>query len=182
VTASRRRPAATEYLPDLLAVGLTIIAHYSNDTITISGLVENIGIADASGPFAIAISVNLYTGNELTSYNQLFEVPANVTLYGTHVLPPFPSPNIRPPLSGGGIITPQPSSYQTPDMVVPLLFNDMGGSYYTAQMLVDPYYQVNDPNRANNYYTWPGEFWFMSLSARKKKGPFIIKRTVAARP
>jgi hypothetical protein len=175
-------PAATEYLPDLAAVGLTIIAHYSNDTITVSGLVENVGIADASGPFAIAISVNLYTGNELISFNQMFEVPSNVTLYGSHVLPPFPSPNIRLPTGGGGIIVPLPSSYKTPDMEVPLRFMDKDGSYYTAQMLVDPYYQVNDPNRANNYYNWPGQFWFMSLSAREKKGPFIIKRTVAAPP
>lgn len=180
MAASQHSPAAIQYLPDLKAVGLTITATYANDKVNVSGLVENIGVADASGPFEIDIAVNLYTGSEIQSIVQRFEVPAGVTLYGTHVVGPLPGPFIRPPGGGGGIVTPLPSSYQTGDMEVPLRFYDVDGTTYTAQMLVDPYFQVPDANRTNNYYNWPGTFWFMSLAFKEKKGPLIIKRTVSS--
>ena len=48
--------AAIQYLPDLEAVGLTITATYANDKVNVSGLAENIGVADASGPFEIDIA------------------------------------------------------------------------------------------------------------------------------
>jgi len=181
MAASQHGPAATQYLPDLKAVGLTITATYENDKINVSGLVENVGVADASGPFIIAVAVTQYIGIAVRSYVQNFEVPSGVTLYGTHYVGPLPGPFIiRPPGGGGGIITPLPTSYQTPNMEVPLDFYDVDGSTYTAQMLVDPYYQVNDPNRTNNNYNWPGNFWFMSHAAKDKKGPFIIEHKIAS--
>lgn len=178
MATSRLNPEATQYLPDLKAVQLNISATYANDMVNVSGLIENIGVADASGPFYIAISVNLSTGASLTSYNQLFEVPAGLTLYGTHVTLPLIR---RPTPPGGIIINPRPTSYQTANMEVPLRFYDVDGTTYTAEMLVDPYYQVDDPNRTNNAYSWPGSFWFMSLAAKEKKGTFIINRAAPSR-
>lgn len=180
MATSQHSPAAIEFLPDLKAVGLTITATYANDKVNVSGLAENIGVADASGPFFISIAVNLTTGNLIESFVQNFEVPTGVTLYGTHFVGPLPGPFIARPPGGGGIVTPLPSSYQTPNMEVPLRFYDVDGTTYTAQMLVDPYFQVNDSNRTNNYYTWPGTFWFMSQAAKEKKEPFIIRRTIGS--
>ncbi len=103
----------------------------------------------------------------------MFEVPPSVTLYGR--------PVSLPVQARFGIFNPRPTSYQTPAMEVPLRFIDVDGSYYIADMLVDPYYQVSDPNRSNNYYSWPGKFWFMSLKLKEHKGPLIVKRAVASR-
>lgn len=166
---------AAQYLPDLKAVQLNIVATYATDKVNVYALIENVGVGNASGPFDIAVSVNLQTGDEITSYNQLFQVPVGVTLYGRplEVLEPA---LIRPP---AGIYNPRPTSYWTGAMEVPLRFIDVDGTTYTAEMLVDPYYEVEDANRANNSYSWPGDFWFMSLAMKKKKGPFILKRKVA---
>jgi hypothetical protein len=167
---------AAEYLPDLKAAALNIVATYANDKVNVSALIENVGVGNASGPFYIAVSVNLQTGEELASYNQLFEVPAGVTLYGRPLAVLEPELIARPPV---GIINPRPTSYWTAAMEVPLRFIDVDGTTYTAEMLVDPYYQVADANRANNSYSWPGNFWFMSLAMKEKKGPFVLKRKVA---
>jgi hypothetical protein len=167
--------AAAQYLPDLKAVQLNIVATYANDTVNVSALVENVGVGNASGPFDIAVSVNLQSDEELTSYNQLFQVPAGVTLYGRPLEVLEPALIRRPPV---GIINPRPTSYWTGPMEVPLRFIDVDNSTYTAEMLVDPYYEVADANRANNAYSWPGTFWFMSLAMKKKKGIFTIQRNV----
>ena len=181
MAASQPNPEVIQYLPDLEAVRLNIGVTYANDMINVSGLVENVGIADASGPFIIAIAVNQYTGGATKSFVQNFEVPAGVTLYGTHYVGALPGPFISRPPRGGGIITPLPTSYQTPNMEVPLHFYDVDGTTYTAEMLVDPYYQVDDPNRTNNAYSWPGSFWFLSLAVKEKKETFIIERAAPSR-
>jgi hypothetical protein len=119
---SGRSQAAAQYLPDLKAVQLNIVATYANDTVNVSALVENVGVGNAGGPFDIAVSVNLQSDEGLTSYNQLFQVSAGVTLYGRPLEVLEPALISRPPV---GIINPRPASYWTGPMEVPLRFIDV---------------------------------------------------------
>ncbi len=59
-------PEATEIvlLPDLNAVGLNVVATFANDMVNVSGIIDNVGIGSASGPFYVAISVTLFTPQE----------------------------------------------------------------------------------------------------------------------
>lgn len=168
--------AAEQFLPDLKAAQLNIVATYANDMVNVSGLIENVGIGNATGPFYVAIAVNLQTEGVTSSHYELFLVPAGVTLYGRPLEVLEPARISRPSI---GIINPRPTSYWTGAMEVPLRFINEDGTTYTAEMLVDPFYEVEDANRANNTYNWPGDFWFMSLAMKQKKGQFTIKRKVA---
>ena len=49
--------------------------------------------------------------------------------------------------------------------------------YTLAEFLVNSYYEVPDYNRVNNTFYWSNgnRFWFRSLEARNRQGPFVIE-------
>jgi hypothetical protein len=169
VRATRAAAAAPPYSPDLLAKGMIITAVPSADKVYLSASIQNIGLGRASGPFSIAMYVSLYENGDLTSeIFETFEVPASVTLSGV--------PVFEYALVAGGAT--DASTFQTgyvsPKMEVPLYYRDANPSYtYGAGFLVDADNQVTESNESNNYYTWPGDFWFMSPAARRRTKPFV---------
>ena len=169
--------------PDLLAKALLITAEYGTGLVYVSAVCENLGPGPAHGPFDIAVSVDVRDAGDGTvraSYVESFQVPANVILAGG---PPVFAPELvqsqaesDATAAGIHVGTPFQTQYVTGRMSVPLYFRDTAPyTVYTAEFLVDPYYEVPDHNRANNMYSF-GTFWFMSLEARKRQGPFVIER------
>jgi hypothetical protein len=178
--------AAQSLQPDLLAKELYITAEYGVGLVYASAVCENLGPGAAHGPFSIAISVDLRNPDDDTvraSYVENFQVPADVTLAGGP--PVFTQELVRPqaesdvaaaPIHVG---TPFQTQYVTGRMAVPLFFLDTPPyTVYTAEFLVDPYFEVPDHNRVNNIYSWSGgkHFWFISQEARERQGPFVIER------
>jgi hypothetical protein len=171
-SAGPSRPSAIEaqfYRPDLLAKKMIITAANATKKVSASAVVENIGVAAVSGPFKIAVYVDLHRGGVLTSYVQVFTVPASVTL---HARPVFTQALAFGPIGNTAIWQTQ---YATPKMEVPLYYRDVDGSYYDGGFLVDSDHDVSESNEYNNYYTWQGNFWFTSPGAFRKKEPIVVQ-------
>jgi hypothetical protein len=170
------RAAAPPYSPDLLARQLIVTAVPAAGRVYVAALIENVGMGSVTGPFGIAISVDLMRGGILTSFVQVFEVPATVRLAGR---PVFAEAMAHGPANG---ISAFQTQYLTPKMDVPLYYRDQDPSAtYTAEFLVDSDNQITESNEANNYYAWPGDFWFVSAEARRRSEPFVVERALAPR-
>lgn len=157
-------------LPDLLAKQLNVTAVRADGIVNVAAVVENIGAASASGPFRIDVGVTL--GGSRTFF-QSFEVPASVTLN--------PRPVFEQALARG-IIIPSPfqTRYTTPPLVVPLVYRDEDpNAIYTAEFIVDEENQIAETNEANNHYTWPGTFWFLSPAAKRRNAPIVVERSLS---
>jgi hypothetical protein len=183
-SSSAQGAAAQSLQPDLWAKQLLITAYHGLGLIYVSAVCENLGPGAAHGPFSIAVSVDVRNAadNSLReSIVENFQVPADVILAGG---PPVFSPELARPQSEFDVAaapirvgTPFQTQYVTGQMSVPLYFRDTyPQTVYTAEFLVDPYYEVPDHNRVNNTYAWPDRFWFLSLEARERQGPVVIKR------
>jgi hypothetical protein len=181
-TSSAPGAPAQSLQPDLLAKALLITADHSTGLVYVSAVCENLGPGAAHGPFYIAVSVDIRDASDGTvraSYVENFQVSANVILAGG---PPVFAPELVQPqaesdatAAGIHVGTPFQTQYVTGRMSVPLYFRDTPPyTVYTAEFLVDPYYEIPDHNRANNMYN-DGPFWFMSQEARKRQGPFVIE-------
>jgi hypothetical protein len=186
-SSSAQGAAAQSLQPDLLAKELLITAYHGLGLVYVSAVCENLGPGAAHGPFSIAVSVDLRNaddGSVRASYVENFQVPADVILAGG---PPVFTQDLARPQAESDVAaalirvgTPFQTQYVTGRMSVPLFFRDTYPyTVYTAEFLVDPYYEVPDHNRANNMYSWPGTFWFMSLEARERQGPVVIERASA---
>ena len=139
--------AASSYRPDLLAKALSITAYHATKKVHVAALIQNIGTGNVSGPFEISVSVDLTRGGTLTSFVQVFEVPASVTLAAQ---PVFEQALARGPI---GINNWFETQYLTDPMEVPLYFlDDTPSAHYNAEFLVDSANQVSESNESNNYY------------------------------
>lgn len=174
--------AAQSLQPDLAAVELLITADYGAGLAYVSAVYQNLGPGTAHGPFYIAVGVDLRNADDNSLQESIvenFPVPADAVLTGRPPVfaPELARPHAQPDVTPApGVPIPFHSQYVTGRMSVPLRFRDTQPyTVYTAEMLVDPYYEVPDSNRVNNAYNWPGTFWFMSLEARERRGPFVIK-------
>lgn len=158
---------------------MNITADYGTQIVYASGVCENIGRGPASGPFLIQVEMTIESDDGTFTYAKNFQVPADVTLTGPPiftqvVVPQGESDLARPPIGPGGALQ---NMFVTGPLEVPLQFVDISPhATYTAGFTVDVYGQVPDSNWANNQYTWPGQFWFMSLEAREREGQFVIER------
>jgi hypothetical protein len=167
-TRPTRNTSAQPWLPDLRATELLITA--SSGKVHVSAVVDNIGLGSASGPFTISVWTAIYTGDGgITEISQNFEVPASVTLHGT---PVFEAALVNPGADVGIFNT----RYVTPPMEVPLYYVDATPfAQYTAGFLADANFQVNEIRRDNDYYTWPGRFWFVSQAAKRSKNAVVTQ-------
>jgi hypothetical protein len=180
-SSSTSGAAAGAYAPDLWAKGMNITAYYETQRVYASGVVENIGLGAAFGPFIIQVAITIDSDDGTSEYAQNFLVPEGAIITGQPIFtqvvvqPQAESNLVRPPTAGGEHLQ---NTYVTGQMNVPLLFNDIPPhAIYTAGFNVDVYGQVtNDYNWANNIYSRPGHFWFMSLEAQEREGVFVIER------
>ena len=115
-------------LPDLVAQTVILHVHHDTRQLGVAALVKNIGVGSATGPFEIDLAVTLIRGDVTTSFVQVFQVPANVTIFGVPIFttelqqsPHSASSQALPP--GGPIVTPS-SEYLTQAMQVPLYYRD----------------------------------------------------------
>lgn len=175
-SASPPRPTAIDaqlYRPDLLAKRMNITGLSATRKVAASAVVENIGAGTARGPFKIAMYIDLHRGGVLTSFVQVFTVPASVIL---HPRPVFTQALAFGPIDNMNVFQTQ---YETPKMEVPLYYYDQDGSYYEAGFLADSDNDVSESNEYNNYYVWGTQhnrrFWFTSPAAARKKQPIVVQ-------
>lgn len=148
--------------PDLAARTVRLHVNHSTKKLGVAALIKNIGRGNAYGPFRIDLAVTLYRGGVTTSFVQVFEVPAGVTIFGEPVLAPaeqaqqaqpaafaaFPGP--LPPIPPGGVFS---QEYITEDMIVPLFYRDESPSAtYEFEFIVDSEQQVSESNERNNHF------------------------------
>jgi hypothetical protein len=157
-----RKGSAQQWLPDLRATELLITA--SAGKIHLSAVVDNIGLGTASGPFKVSVWAAIYTGDGgITEISQDVEVPQGVTLHGT---PVFEAALVNP----GTDVSIFTTRYVTSPIEIPLYYVDVAPfAQYTAGFLVDSGFQVSEVRRDNDYYTWPGRFWFVSPAGKQSK-------------
>jgi hypothetical protein len=174
VRPSRNATSAQPWLPDLRATELLVTASYGK--VHLAAVVDNIGLGNASGPFTVSVWAAIYKGDgSITEIEQDFQVPASVTLHG---VPVFEAARVLP----GQDISIFNTRYVTPPMdVTEYYVNVEPYAQYEAGFLVDSNFQVSDVRRANNYYTWPGRFWFVSPAARARTRRPVVTEVSASR-
>jgi hypothetical protein len=74
--------------PDLSARTVILHVNHSTKRLGVAALIKNIGRGDAHGPFRIDLAATLLRGGVTTSFVQVFEVPAGVTIFGEPVAAP----------------------------------------------------------------------------------------------
>lgn len=171
VTDAQRAIEAQIYRPNLLAKTMRIRGASATKKVYAAALIENIGLGRANGPFKIAMYVDLHRGGVLTSYVQVFTVPASVSLSGRPVFAQY---------MAFGPLLPTPEAFQTrylsDEMEVPLHYYDEDGSYYDAGFLVDSDHEVSESNEFNNSFVWSGKIRFTSPALAKRKKPTVFER------
>jgi hypothetical protein len=71
--------------PDLAARTVILHVNHSTKKLGVAALIKNIGLGNAHGPFRIDLAATLTRGGVTTSFVQVFEVPAGVTIVGEQV-------------------------------------------------------------------------------------------------
>jgi hypothetical protein len=164
--------ASVFYPADLVAKTLIITAKPSTGLVYVAAVCENNGPGRANGPFSIGVAVDIDALG--LHYFESFEVPADVSL--------APPPRFEAEIAlAPGLGSVWQTTYVTRAMEIPLHYRDQDGSVYNAEFLVDVDFDVSDPDRVNNYWSWPPPgFWFLSPEARQRKGVFVVERSLSA--
>jgi hypothetical protein len=160
---------AQVYRPDLLAKTMRIRGASATKKVYAAALIENIGLGRANGPFKIAMYIDLHRGGVLTSFVQVFTVPADVSLSGRPVFTY---------MAFGTLPTAEAfqTRYLSDEMEVPLYYYDEDGSYYDAGFLVDSDHEVSEANEYNNSFVWNGKIRFTSPALAKQSTPTVFER------
>lgn len=159
--------------PDLAA--RTVILHVNHTTkkVGVAALTRNIGLGNAHGPFRIDLAATLIRGGVTTSFVQVFEVPAGVTLSGV----PVASQDVQAQQQAAIVMFPGtiPSQeYVTQDMVLPLFYRDESPSaVYEFEFVVDSEQQVSESNEGNNHFFV--RWWTTRPNATLRATPFEIE-------
>ena len=169
--------------PDLSAQTVILDVNHSTKKLGVAALIKNIGRGSAHGPFRIDLAATLYRGGVITSFVQVFEVPAGVTLAGEPVLAPPDRVaeqkvdlQVQQAAMGGAFPGPLPipsQEYVTEDMVVPLHYRDESPSAtYEFEFIVDSEQQVSESNEGNNHFFV--RWWTTSPGSALRTTPFQI--------
>jgi hypothetical protein len=160
--------------PDLAARTVRLHVNHSTKKLGVAALIKNIGRGNAYGPFRIDLAATLYRGGVTTSFVQVFEVPAGVTIFAEPVLDPGEQAQPAASAAFPGPLPPVFSSeYVTEDMIVPLFYRDESPSAtYEFEFIVDSEQQVSESNESNNrfYVRW----WTTRPGAVLSTTPFEI--------
>jgi hypothetical protein len=157
--AKRRelRNCQSANLPDLVARTVTIQVNHTEKTICVAGIIRNIGKADASGPFKVAIGITVRKNGVLISSQTIFEVPESVTIE-----------------ADGGELTTECAQQE-------LIYRDEHpDAVYELEFLVDVEHIVKEFKEGNNHIrlTW----WTISPSTVKRPLPIKIESRSSVDP
>ncbi|MFY9619255.1 MAG: hypothetical protein WAM70_15985 [Pyrinomonadaceae bacterium] len=178
--------------PDLLADGIETVANHSMKKLFARGIVKNIGIGNAVGPFKIVLSVTEKAtfGSSQRSHVQVFEVPPGFIIYGSAAGPSQPgfesnlvlarASGIGAGAAGGvGEIPGAHNSYITEYMSVDLRYIDANPSFqYEVELNVDSEHDVIESDDGNNSYK--STRLFPTPSAVQRGEPFLISSSEAS--
>ena len=186
--------------PDLVARTVQLHVNHSTKKLGVAALIKNVGRGPAHGPFRIDLAATLYRGGVTTSFVQVFEVPAGVTLYGEPVIAQAMATaengqaangHDQPVQGTGGQMTaaqnaafppfpgwPLPpifsQEYVTEDMVLPLFYRDESPSAtYEFEFIVDSEQQVSESNEGNNHFFV--RWWTTRPESVQRTTPFEVE-------
>jgi hypothetical protein len=141
--------------PDLAARTVILHVNHSTKKLGVAALIKNIGLGNAHGPFRIDLAATLFRGGVTTSFVQVFEVPAGVTIFGEPVATQIEQAQLTAFASFPGQLPPIFSQeYITEDMIVPLFYrNESPSATYEFEFIVDSEQQVSESNEGNNHFS-----------------------------